>query len=91
MIKEKRETIQARINPANKEIITQAAKLREIPVSDYIRTTVLEQAKKEVSSSKLNILQLTEAEQLSFWHVIDSEPKLSNSQKELGKLMRGEL
>jgi len=89
--KEKRETIQARIQPENKEIIVKAAKLRDIPLSDYIRSVTLEQARKEVASQENLILQLTAEEQLNFWQAIDNEPVLTKKQKELGKLMKGEI
>jgi len=85
----KRETIQVRIQPKNKEIIVKAAKLRGIPVSDYLRSVVLGQARKEITIKDDYALQLTAEEQLSFWQAIDKEPALTHKQKELGKLMRG--
>ena len=89
-IKEKAEVIQARINSENKGLIVQAAKLREIPVSDYMRLVLIDQARKEVTSNEQRVLQLTAAEQIEFWNALDNPKSLTESQKELGKLIKGE-
>lgn len=89
-IKEKAEVIQARINSENKGLIVQAAKLREIPVSDYMRLVLIDQARKEVTSNEQRVLQLTADEQIEFWNALDNPKSLTESQKELGKLIKGE-
>ena len=88
--KEKAEVIQARINSENKSLIVQAAKLREIPVSDYMRLVLIDQARKEVTSNDQQVLQLTADEQIEFWNALDNPKGLTKAQKELGKLIKGE-
>lgn len=88
--KEKAEVIQARINSENKSLIVQAAKLREIPVSDYMRLVLIDQARKEVTSNDQQVLQLTADEQIEFWNALDKPKGLTKAQKELGKLIKGE-
>ena len=92
MSTERTQVLQARMKPENKEIIVQAAKLRDIPTSDYIRVVLLEHARKEVQNANNEVLQLTADEQLIFWNALESDNKpLTNSQIELGQLMRGEV
>ncbi len=47
------------------------------------------QARREVSEAEQNSLSLTSEEQLAFWDALNATPKLTNSQGQLGKVMRG--
>ena len=87
---ERTQILQARMRPENKSIIVKAAKLRAIPTSDYMRSVLLEHARKEVQNAENEVLQLTADEQLKFWGALDSSESLTESQVDLGKLMRGE-
>ena len=88
---ERTQILQARMKPENKNIIVKAAKLRDIPTSDYIRSVLLEHARKEVQSAENEVLQLTADEQLTFWSALDRATPLTTAQIDLGKLMRGEV
>jgi len=46
-------TLQARLDPKNKQIVAQAAKLRNIGLSDYIRLVLASIPKKEVDQAKI--------------------------------------
>ena len=45
----------------------QAADLRHISVSDYVRTVTIPQARREVRAAQEHVVTLTSEEQLSFW------------------------
>ena len=92
MIKEeKTQILQARIDKKNKDLVVKAAKLRSMPTSDYVRSIVIEQARKEVDCAEKEVLQLTADEQLSFWKALDHDSSLIEKEIELGQLMRGEI
>jgi uncharacterized protein (DUF1778 family) len=78
-----------RLDDDSKACLFEAAKLRGISVSDYVRTVTLPQARREVLASREQTLVMTPAEQLAFWNALAARPVLTASQKRLGKLMRG--
>lgn len=83
-------TLIVRLDEESKSILTEAAKLRQISVSDYVRTITVPQAKKELASIKYQTIALTADEQLAFWQALQVPPKVTESQRELGRLMRGQ-
>jgi uncharacterized protein (DUF1778 family) len=84
-------TLQARLDPKSKQIVAQAAKLRNIGLSDYIRLILVPTAKKEVEQAKNQVLQLTAEEQERFWMALQAPAKLTKSQRKLSKIMQGDL
>lgn len=86
----KTSSLMVRMDEDAKRVLSQAAELRRISVSDYVRTVTLAQARREVESAKEQSIQLSPEEQLAFWQALQTPTKLTNAQKRLGKLMRGE-
>ena len=79
-----------RLDEESKSYLTRAAELRRVSVSDFVRTVTVAQARREVAAAQENILVLSPEEQLLFWNTLNETPVLTESQRELGKIMRGE-
>lgn len=84
-------TLQARLDPESKQAIVEAAKLRHVGLSDYIRLVLVPTAKKEVEQAKNKVIQMTADEQERFWNALQTHKKPTKAQQKLGKIMRGEL
>jgi uncharacterized protein (DUF1778 family) len=82
--------LMVRLDAASKRCLAQAARLRRISVSDYVRTVTVAQARQEVRAAREQILSLTAEEQLAFWSALNETPKLTDAQRQLGAVMRGE-
>ena len=82
--------LMVRLDEESKQFISQAADLRQISISDYVRTVTVPQARKEVRAARDKVITLTPEEQLSFWTALNEVPKLSVAQRRLGAVMRGE-
>ncbi len=81
--------LMVRLDAASKTVIVQAAELRRISVSDYVRTITVAQAQREVESAREQTLVLSPSEQLAFWRSLQQTPQLTPAQKQLGAAMRG--
>jgi uncharacterized protein (DUF1778 family) len=79
-----------RLDEDSKHVLSRAAELRRISVSDYVRQVTVAQARKEVDAAAGQTIALTPDEQLAFWTALNQSVKLTTSQKKLGKIMRGE-
>ena len=79
-----------RRDEASRALLAEAAELRRISVSDYVRTVTLAQAEREVQASRERIIRLSPAGQLAFWNALNETPQLTKAQRRLGALMRGE-
>ena len=82
--------LMVRLDEESKQCLFAAAELRQISVSDYVRTVTVAQARREVRAARENVVTLTPDEQLSFWTALNETPKLTPAQRKLGKVMRGE-
>lgn len=82
--------LMVRLDEESKSILAEAAQLRRISVSDYVRSVTVAQARKEVAEASERIITLTPEEQLAFWNALHRPVKLTPAQKKLGKIMRGE-
>lgn len=82
-------TLQARLDPKSKRTVVQAAKLRHVGLSDYVRLVLVSTAKKEVEQAKNQVLQMTADEQERFWLALQAPVKPTKAQRKLGKIMRG--
>ncbi|MBI3862714.1 MAG: DUF1778 domain-containing protein [Planctomycetia bacterium] len=78
-----------RLDADSKQALVQAAELRRISVSDYVRTVTVAQARREVASARDQTIHLSADEQLAFWQALEASPKLTPAQKRLGTLMQG--
>lgn len=83
--------LMVRLDSESKQVLTRAARLRQISVSDYVRQVTVTQARKEVEAATSQTISMTAAEQLEFWKALHEPVKLTAAQKKLGKTMRGEL
>ncbi len=86
---EKTSPLMVRLDSESKQALADAAELRRISVSDYVRTVTVAQARREVASARDQTVLLSSDEQLAFWQALSSPPKLTPAQKRLGALMRG--
>ena len=89
MIKTSTTTLQTRLDQKSKETITQAAKLRHVGLSDYVRLVLVSTAKREVEQAKNQVLQMTADEQERFWMALQAPANLTKNQRKLGKIMQG--
>jgi uncharacterized protein (DUF1778 family) len=81
--------LMVRLDDESKSFLTQAARLRRISVSDYVRAVTVAQARQEVLAAREQTLSLTPEEQLAFWNALNETPTLTDAQRRLGALMRG--
>lgn len=81
--------LMVRLDADSKKILAQAAELRQISVSDYVRTVTVAQARREVTSAQSQTIAMTAEEQLAFWQALQEPVRLTMAQKRLGLLMRG--
>ena len=81
--------LMVRLDADSKQMLAEAAELRKISVSDYVRTVTVPQARREVASARDQTLLLSPDEQLAFWQALQNPPKMTPAQKQLGAIMRG--
>ncbi|MEZ4314163.1 MAG: DUF1778 domain-containing protein [Polyangiaceae bacterium] len=82
--------LMVRVDRPSKDIITRAARIRGVSASDYVRSVVVAQARREVEEARTRTILLTPEEQLAFWQALDRPAPLTPRQKKLGRIMRGE-
>ena len=82
--------LMVRLDEDSKAYVTKAAELRKVSISDYVRMVTVTQARREVRHADENTISLTPDEQLAFWNALNSTPKLTKAQRDLGKTMRGD-
>jgi uncharacterized protein (DUF1778 family) len=83
-------SLMVRLDEESKAYLCQAAELRRISVSDYVREVTVAQARREVQAAREQTLTLTPDEQLAFWNALSEIPQLTKAQRRLGSIMRGE-
>jgi uncharacterized protein (DUF1778 family) len=79
-----------RLDEESKAVLAEAAALRRISVSDYVRQVTVAQARREVLAAREQVLVLSPEELLAFWNALNTPPVLTDAQRRLGSLMRGE-
>jgi uncharacterized protein (DUF1778 family) len=84
------DTLMVRLDAESKGCLVEAAALRRVSVSDYVRSVMVAQARREIEAAREQTIVLTPEEQLAFWKALNSAPQLTPSQQRLGRLMRGE-
>jgi uncharacterized protein (DUF1778 family) len=82
--------LMVRLDPAAKSVIARAATIRGVSTSDYVRTVVFAQARREVEEARTRTIVLSPEEQLAFWQALHEPVKLTKRQRELARLMRSE-
>ena len=81
--------LMVRLDEESKQCLAEAANLRQVSVSDYVRTVTVPQARREVRAAAEQIIAMTPEEQLTFWNALNETPKLTPAQRRLGAIMRG--
>lgn len=89
LTKPKTSSLMVRLDSESKAYIAEAADLRRISVSDYVREVAVRQARSEVIAARDEIVRLSPADQLAFWKALHEPVKLTKSQKRLSAIMRG--
>ena len=82
--------LMVRLDEEGKRLLADAAKLRKISISDYVRIVTLAQARREVASAREQTIALSPEEQLAFWQALQAPAKPTLAQKRLGAMTRGE-
>ena len=82
--------LMVRLDEESKRCLAEAADLRHVSVSDYVRTVTVSQARREVRAAAAQVIAMTPEEQLMFWKALNETPKLAPAQRRLGSLMRGQ-
>jgi uncharacterized protein (DUF1778 family) len=83
-------TLMVRLDQESKQSIAQAAELRRVSVSDYVRSVTVAQARRELMAAREQVISMTPEEQLRFWTALNETPQLTEAQRKLGAMMRGE-
>ncbi len=82
--------LMVRLDEESKAFIAKAAERRCISMSDYVRMVLVSQARREVEEAEHNLIALTPDEQLEFWNALAQSTELTDAQRQLGTIMRGE-
>lgn len=84
-----RSTLMVRLDSESKEYLARAADLRRISVSDYVRAVTVPQARREVEAAGQTIA-LSPDEQTAFWNALNQPVPMTDAQRRLGAMIRGE-
>ncbi len=82
--------LMVRLDDESKQCLAEAASLRHVSVSDYVRTVTVPQAGARCAQASEQVIAMTPEEQLSFWNALNETPKLTPAQRRLGSIMRGQ-
>jgi uncharacterized protein (DUF1778 family) len=79
-----------RLDRPSKRVIAEAAYLRGVSTSDYVRSVVATQARRDLQEASTRTIVLSAGDQLAFWNALHEPVALTERQRNLGKIMRGE-
>jgi len=82
-------SLMVRMDEESKALLAAAADLRRVSVSDYVRSVMVEQARRELASAESQTIAMTPDEQLQFWNALSKAPKMTTAQENLSRIMRG--
>ena len=88
---QKNSSLMVGLDEESKALLASAAELRKVSVSDYVRSIVVGQARRDLAAAEAHVISMTPDEQLEFWEALSKPPKLTKAQKQLGRMMRGEI
>jgi uncharacterized protein (DUF1778 family) len=83
-------SLRIRLDHESKEWISRAARLRGLSLSAYARAVAVPQARREVLPARGQTLVLTPEEQLAFRTALAEPTRLTETQRRLGSIMRGQ-
>jgi uncharacterized protein (DUF1778 family) len=78
------------LDEESEAMLTAAAELRRISVSDYVRSVVVGQAERELATAESHTIGMTSDEQSDFWNALSKPPKLTKAQEDLGAMTQGD-
>lgn len=84
----KSSSLMVRLDKKSKAVLVRAAKLRQMSVSDYVRSVTVAQARREVEAAEEQTIRLSRSAQLAFWKALNKPTRLTPAQKRLGKMIR---
>jgi len=87
--KRSRETLMVRLDGGSKELLAEAARLRRVSVSDYVRQVMIDQARRETDAAAQGVVVMSPEEQLAFWNALNEPPALTHAQQRLADFIRG--
>lgn len=79
-----------RLDEESKACVAKAAALRRMSTNDYAVSVVVAQARRDVAEGEANAITLSPEEQLQFWNALTEAPELTEAQRRLGAVVRGE-
>lgn len=82
-------TLAVYLDADSQSLLVQAAELRRISVSDYVRAVTIPLARPDVEPARGRTISLSAEEQLAFWQMPHAPAELTPAQKQLGTLMQG--
>ena len=82
-------SMSVRLDESSMRWLVQAAELRGIEVSQFVRLTAVPQARREVQSAQDGMIVLTRDEQIALWQALHEPVKLTAAQRKLSAIMRG--
>ena len=85
----KNAAVMIRLDVKSKQILSKAAKMRGVSVSDFVREITVSQARRELEAAGENVLRLSPDEQLRFWNALHEPVALTANQRRLAKMMQG--
>jgi uncharacterized protein (DUF1778 family) len=77
-----------RLDSTTKTLVQQAAGLRGLSVSDYVRSRIIPLARQDVDEANTGVLRLPKDAQIAFWQALQHPPVPTKEQLALGKLVR---
>lgn len=83
-------SLTVQIDEESRAVLSQAAKRRGVSMDDYVRMVTVAQARREVLDDRHQTLIMTPEEQLSFWKALESPVNLTDAQRRLATMMRGD-
>ena len=76
-VKKAASTLMVRLDERSKRCLVEAASLRHISVSDFVRNITVSQAKREIAAARENVIVMSAEEQLAFWNALNETPVLT--------------
>ena len=78
-----------RLDRQGKKLVQQVALSRGVSTSDYVRSVVLANARRDLLEAERNVIALSAEDQLAFWRALNEPARLTPAQRRLGRIMRG--
>ena len=74
-----------------KRLVHEAAQLRGLSDSDYVRSELAARARQQIEDARRNTLRLEPQDQVAFWKALNAPPKVTPTLRRLGANIRAHL